>query len=177
MSTLKKIKIDATLEKFPHKVPVMSYDFYKFQFWRIILHPPNKHQVWSLLYLYTTYLIHVTLEGTDFSLWKKEGYAQDKEGFFYLSIFEIWDNLRKKNISMCKEKKYYYILTYNKNVYHVALMSLVCAKIEMMLLVSYLVSVVMLYVKENKYVCGFWVGFGITIYKERKWSLVFFYLL
>ena len=42
-----------------------------------------------------------------------------------------------------QRKKYYYILTYNKNVYHVALMSLVCAKIEMMLLVSYLVSVVM----------------------------------
>ena len=54
-----------------------------------------------------------------------------------------------------QRKKYYYILTYNKNVYHVALMSLVCAKIEMMLLVSYLVSVVMLCVKENKYVCGF----------------------
>ena len=105
MSTLKKIKIDATLEKFPHKVPVMSYDFYKFQFWRIILHPPNKHQVWSLLYLYTTYLIHVTLEGTDFSLWKKEGYAQDKEGFFYLSIFEIWDNLRKKKYLHVQRKK------------------------------------------------------------------------
>ena len=60
-----------------------------------------------------------------------------------------------------QRKKYYYILTYNKNVYHVALMSLVCAKIEMMLLVSYLVSVVMLCVKENKHVCGFGFGFGI----------------
>ena len=62
-----------------------------------------------------------------------------------------------------QRKKYYYILTYNKNVYHVALMSLVCAKIEMMLLVSYLVSVVMLCVKENKHVCGFGFGFGFGI--------------
>ena len=61
-----------------------------------------------------------------------------------------------------QRKKYYYILTYNKNAYHVALMSLVCAKIEMMLLVSYLVSVVMLCVKENKYVCGF----GIPYFRE-----------
>ena len=73
-----------------------------------------------------------------------------------------------------QRKKYYYILTYNKNVYHVALMSLVCAKIEMMLLVSYLVSVVMLCVKENKYVCGF--GFGVTILMKENITLVVFFL-
>ena len=77
------------------QIPILTYHF-----------APSKQTsgLVPIVSFYTTYLIHVTLEGTDFSLWKKEGYAQDKEGFFYLSIFEIWDNLRKKNISMCKEK-------------------------------------------------------------------------
>ena len=107
------------------------------------------------------YLLHVTLERPDFSLWKK-GRICSRQRRVLLSIY-LWNmrQFEEKKYLHVQRKKYYYILTYNKNVYHVALMSLVCAKIEMMLLVSYLVSVVMLCVKENKYVCGF--GFRFTM--------------
>ena len=92
----------------------------------------------------------------------KKGRICSRQRRVLLSIY-LWNmrQFEEKKYLHVQRKKYYYILTYNKNVYHVALMSLVCAKIEMMLLVSYLVSVVMLCVKENKYVCGF--GFGIII--------------
>ena len=94
----------------------------------------------------------------------KKGRICSRQRRVLLSIY-LWNmrQFEEKKYLHVQRKKYYYILTYNKNVYHVALMSLVCAKIEMMLLVSYLVSVVMLYVKENKYVCGFWFWFEITV--------------
>ena len=100
----------------------------------------------------------------------KKGRICSRQRRVLLSIY-LWNmrQFEEKKYLHVQRKKYYYILTYNKNVYHVALMSLVCAKIEMMLLVSYLVSVVMLYVKENKYVCGFWFWFGIIICKEWKY--------